>query len=434
MPVIRIGTICAIGLLISTFFLKFEALMILAIGGMILGIAFGLAVFQRLDKLAFITILNYAYWLTNGLVSGGIRLVDLYSPTFYANDGRAFLYYLPLVFFCTYRARPRDVELIIRVLKYLVAVSAALFVFWLITKNPLLSAGKALNFSGFLSSHTGAGTFYGIITTFLAVYGLRLRSKSITVYAFVSLICVFGSASRQAIVSLVAVGMWYLVSERRLMVALKSGLFALVAAVTMFYVTPHTFDRLTEVVSMDTVESIGSAVSKFDWEPAPGVELGDTESNILSRIMLWTYAVQKAQQSPIVGIGFGRINDYYLTFSGVNGISAMATNGVNQNNPYNTHNSYLQLIAEQGFIGLGLLCWLWIVLYRRLGRLSLMYTDQRGLAEYWIACRALILFTFVSAMFDHALAAPSIGFPVLTLAGLGIAIGRYLDERMSIRT
>ena len=83
-----------------------------------------------------------------------------------------------------------------------------------------------------------------------------------------------------------------------------------------------------------------------------------------------------------------------------------------------------QVLAESGLIGLSLLLWLWIALYRRLRRAESDYAEERELAGFFKACEAMIIFALVSAIFGHALAAPSMGIPVLTAIGVGLSYHR----------
>lgn len=427
LPIHRLAIASSVILFAGTFFLKVELLVFFAIALLSLCMTVGLAVFGKVDKLFVLVVANYVYWIVSGLSTGGIRPGDFVSPEFFANDGRAFLNYLPLALFLVFRVPKRDLGLLVLLLKVIVVSSSFLFLVWLLTRHPLLSAGRAMNFAGFLSSHTGAGTFYGVITVFLAVYGAEIAKSRYMLFGAFGLLFVFGSASRQAIASLVSVLTWFLFIKRRLKLLLQSALIVIFGAAAMYMATPHTFDRVGAVFSVEIIESIGDEISRFDWAPTPGNELGDTESNIISRAILWAYAAKRGSQSPLLGIGFGRINDFDLGLIGKEGVVYLATKGNNQNNPFNSHNSYLQLFAETGVLGLFLLSSLWLSLYRRFKLLDAKFGEDRVLSAYWLGCRALIIFTAVSALFDNAHAAPSIGFPVLLIIGAGLSHGRHLS-------
>lgn len=427
----RFGALLLFLFMWGTFLLRFPVFLVLAFA-LAAAVFGGAAVLRgRLDALAVLVLANFSYWLASGLLIGGVVLADLISPEFYSNDGRGFLYYLPLLFFSVYYARRDDLNLALRTVIAMAAASVLLFGIWLAVRPAVLSVGKADNFGALLTSHTGAGTFFGVLATFLLIFGLERQRRSLQLLGLAVVLPLFASASRQALLSLLVALCWFVVrrANRRARVALAAAMALALLAFPI--VSPHAFQRTVDVFSPRTAELARESLQHLSWEPAPGQEVAGVESNILSRFILWTYAARRFGESPIVGIGFGRYNDFSLSFAGRSGLAYVAVGGDRQTNVSSAHNTYLHQGAETGLVGLVLLGALWIAMYRRLAPVRGLPARHPILAGY-TAAQGLIVFTLTSAMFGNALMAPSIGIPVLTLCGVLLSYQRRSDQRIAI--
>lgn len=387
-----------------------------------------------LDSIGVLILMNYALWLLSGLATGGIAPSDLLSPAFYQADGRGFLFYLPLLFFSVYLVQRRTLDLVLLSLRLAAVGSVLLFVVWLVRRPAVLSVGPKANFIGLLTSHTGAGTFFGVLATFLVVSGLERHDRRDLLLGSAAILPMFASASRESLVGLVAAMGWYgwhWASRRTRRVQFA---VLVLAFLVLPFASPHTFRRTARVFTGRTIELVRDAAFHVTWEPAPGQQLGGVESNILSRFVLWDYAARRFIESPLVGIGFGRFNDFSLRLSGPKGLVSLALQGDRQTNVFNAHNMYLHQLAETGIVGLLLLVSIWIKIYRRLVRV--VSTTPRGheVSTFYMAAACLVVFTLISACFDNALVAPSIGIPVLTIVGVGISFDRRCQTRMMPHT
>ena len=387
----------------------------------------------RVDGLGGLILANYALWLLSGLLTGGVVWSDLISPDFYSNDGRGFLYYVPLLFFSVYEARQADLKLVWRTLAGLSIGSLLLYGVWAIARPAVLSGSGAADFVALFTSHTGAGTFFGVLATFLLILGYERRDRSLQLLGLAMVLPVFGSGSRQALLSLlVAIG-WFVIrhGNRRSRLGLSAAL-ALALALLMFpVVSPHTFERTARVFSSRTLELAFESYRRFDSESTPDQELGSSESNIMSRFILWRYAAKRFAESPIVGIGFGRYNDVALRLEGTPGLVYVAVDGSRQTNVANAHNMYLHQAAETGLLGLSFLGLLWLTLFRRLVP-ERSIPSSHPVSAAFTAAQGLVIFTLVSALFDNALVAPSVGIPVLTVCGILISYQRRAEARVAV--
>lgn len=385
----------------------------------------------QVDSLGGLVLANYALWLLSGLLTGGVVWMDLMSPDFYSNDGRGFLYYVPLLFFSVYEARQADLKLVWRTLAGLSIGSLVLYGVWAIARPAVLSDSRGADFVALLTSHTGAGTFFGVLATFLLIFGYERRNRPLQVLGLAMVLPLFGSGSRQALLSLlVAIG-WFVIrhGNRRSRLGFSAALA--LALLLLPVVSPHTFERTARVFSSRTLELARESYQRFDSESTPDQELGSSESNIMSRFILWRYAAKRFTESPVVGIGFGRYNDLALRLEGIPGLVYVAVDGDRQTNVANAHNMYLHQMAETGLLGLAFLGLLWLKLFRRLTP-EPSIPSSHPVSAAFTAAQGLIIFTLVSALFDNALVAPSIGIPVLTVCGVLISYQRRAEARVAV--
>lgn len=373
----------------------------------------------KVDTIVLLIGLNFLYWLFSGLTIGSIAPEDLLSAEFYDGEGRIFLAYLPLLYFTVAYVWEIDLKTIVNLVFVTAFWNLFLALYWLATQSPHLT--QSSHFIGLLTSHTGAGTFFGFTAVFLFIIGSEAKRPAVTALGAASLLPLLLSGSRQALVSIVTVSIWYALRHGKTRVFLT---IAAVALVTVAFpnVAPVTSARISILWEKDLLDDIRDQMRYAEWAgPGRDKPLAGPEFNIMDRIVHWTYAFNRFTDSPAIGIGFARYNDPFPTFVGVPGVVRLATSGVKTFDTASAHNSYLDVLAETGLLGLTLLLSLWVLLWRRLARARAALQASPILRGYYVACEASIVFIMVGAFFDHALAAPSICFPTLVVVGAGIA-------------
>ena len=405
-------------LLWGAFTLRLPVLLALGYLACLVGIAERLLVRFRVHPLGLLILANYAAWVISGMATGGLVWQDLISPAFYNNDGRAFLYYVPLLFFACATAQPRHLTAAARSAAAVGVAGSALMIPWAIAAPSWLSVGSKSWYGGLLTSHTGAGTFFGVLVAWLLVFG---DASGIRRYRLAGLLCtlpMFASGSRQALVSLLAVFLWYAIRRGRRGALLRMAGAAVALTGVLLLTVPKLVQRTAVLASPETYGAIVDIAARANWEPSVGEPLGGVESNILSRIVLWKYAARRFTESPVLGIGFGRYNDQGVRTQAA-GVGRFAVEGDRLTNVYNAHNMYLHVLAENGLFGLLLLGSVWGLLWREMVLGGRHKSSTTG--PYFIAGQAALVFTAVSACFDNALASPSLGLPLFALVGLGLS-------------
>lgn len=436
-------SVTAFFLLWGAFFLEFQLPLVIGILMSIVSIHVGLLSSNRMDVIGVLTLSNIAYWLLSGLIVGSIGLTDLLNPKFYNGDGRILISLLPLLLFSLWSVTIGDLRRIIKTVLYMGATGFGLFAIWSVSHTSLLSgAGHADEFHGFMTSHTGAGTFFGTLCVFVLLFGYESRNKFAFILGVLLAGPVIGSGSREALLGIIIMSAWYLLIRNPKPRLVMSALLVSVVMISTFpYVSQKTFNRTSALVSLDFVQStleqakmgLESDWAVGDWTTDTGgmenLEEGDVTSMV--RILLWSYATRKLLDSPFFGLGWGRFNDTNLVLVGVPGLVHFAADGEQKLTTSNAHNSYFHVLSESGILGMGLLLAIWLLLYVKFDKAIRRLKAFKELKSYFVACQGLIVFALGCALTGHALASPSIMVPVLTILGAGMAFIRTNVKRAS---
>ncbi|NJM75998.1 MAG: O-antigen ligase family protein [Acaryochloridaceae cyanobacterium RU_4_10] len=401
--------------IIGTYFLAIPVLVVLGIGISLIGFFVNLIHSKkfRINKIGILILINFLYWIISGFLVGAIDFTSFADPLFYDGDARVFLSYSSLLFFCVSSSNLNSLHYSLNIIRGLSSFSFLLFLFWIPTKAQFISEGLANNFAAFLTSHTGAGTFFGFLSIILFFYGYFNKSKFDLILSFMMLLAVFGTGSRATVVGLVIVGFWFVFSNFKLKKFIFISLISIALLAILPIIATHTFERISLLFDSNVFTLIFEQIKIGEsdgWEPGYSErELASGEANILSRIVFWSYAIHRFLQSPVFGIGWGRYNDLSVNFSGIPGLIYIATSGDRRFGAASAHNSYLMLLCESGIIGLVLLLWLWWSIYLNLNKAKIYFSKSPSIQSYFIAAQGTVWFTLTAAMFGHSLAAhPSV--------------------------
>ena len=376
----------------------------------------------RLDSTAVPLFVFVGYTLLSGFLSGGLVLGDLASMEFYDGDGRIFVTYFPFVFFAVIAGHHRQIRVLLHLGRILGAFVLASCVLWLAgADNGMFGDYRYL---GLQTHHTGAGTYISMLMILLVIYGLEMHRVSHVLVGLALLVPILLTTSRQATIgALLSIVAIVLLRNRKLVLPIVIVIASLFAALPQ--VSPVVSQRIDELAGSATIENAWIQMRRLDWRPEYGLAgaIVGEQWNILARVLFYARGVKLFVDSPLVGAGFGRFNDYYVDFHGPAGILHVGTSGLRVSNTQSAHNSYLHLLAETGVIGLALLVWFWARLWKRLRskEAELYCAREYSLAAIAKAVRFMILPVLVGALFGHAFATPSFGFLLLVSAGLVVS-------------
>ncbi len=424
------GFLAAFLVVAGIFAVKIGAILIVGLSVVVIGTFAWTVVRGRVDRIGLLLLLNLSLWLGSGLLFGGISLGDLTTPGYYQEEGRIFLYYLPLAYFLVAVAHRDALRALTKGLHLLSYLAGALLVVWLVFSPRMLSIGLAQDFVGLTTSHTGAGNVFGALAVFLVLSGLSTGNRRLIVAGVIAALAMFGSASRQAIVALGVTGAWYVIVHGGVRTTARAVTLAGVLTALLVTVTPYSFERLTRVVRPDAASTFLATLRTADWEPGARREVDSSEdANVLTRMLLWGHANRLFLRSPVFGVGFGRYNDEGVQYTRIVPGLTLGLEGRKRTELMSAHNSYIHIAAELGLFGLGLLLVMWMGIYQRLRIATAFFADDSEASGYCLAAQGVVVFTLVGALFGHGLAAPAIGFMVLPIAGLALAVHRS-ERRM----
>lgn len=428
----------------TTFFLLWGTFFIEIQVPLLVGLLFAVTIiFIRLfgrgiiDRLGVLLFANIFYWLISGFITGSINGFDLLNMKLWNGDGRIIISSIPFLLYSLVRITHGELKHSINTMLWMGIIGMGLYVSWFtLGISWLAGAGHPDEFHAFLSSHTGAGTFFGCLATFTTIYGYQKKNWIITLLGLALVGPTFSSGSRESLVGLMAVAGWYLVLRNPKphlilgTLAIGGVLFVTLPAV----ISQKTYERTFGLLEWSFVtgmvaqaERAASSDWQFgDWdvedEGTDSLEEGDVTT--LVRIQLWVYASKRIMESPLFGMGWGHFNDPHVDFIDASPFLSIANGGVKALAPSTAHNSYFQLAAESGLIGLVMYLSFWVALYRRCGRAVGAFEAVLDLQAYFVAMQALVVFILTCALTGHALGSPSVMIPTMVLLGVGTAFLR----------
>ncbi|KHD90115.1 hypothetical protein AH06_01865 [candidate division TM6 bacterium Zodletone_IIa] len=249
------------------------------------------------------------------------------------------------------------------------------FAFFVIVVNSLiyfpflfLTRGEALfhpaefgnTFSPFFKATNASGGFYSIIATIFIIFYYNEKKIIYLVCLFLVLMFLWSTTSRGSILGVI-VGFIFFYEykrKRKFLIYLIVSLILIVQLVIIYNTYPIYKKYLfqSENIAEDTRVLIENRYDDPDTKQA----------NIYIRAFdTWPRATALFLNSPIVGSGFGSVNDLPLTFDrGIPHLFSFNNSKKKYFNDSHAHHSYLHFLAEMGIIGLSLFLLFWFNLFK----------------------------------------------------------------------
>lgn len=302
----------------------------------------------------------YCYWISSYFLFTG-SISNFLSFEFLRRDGAILFGYLPLFLFCEYGLDREFVRRLVSIFLSLMAAVALLGAVQFADAVGILSSGWLPMPVQFGHSSAPAGhVFYGLF---------QAHNAAGAVYAIAALlslaVLVFDNDGKPRVFALPTC--WTALNLLGLAMTKSRGAYVGVAIATLVML----FDRLIDVrragrpLLLIIVPLLTALVLQPDIATRmSSITSGEEDPNVVERLAYWSRAITYIQQSPIVGVGFGRYNDEALQFWGVPGVFYPAVGGEIVNDDKHAHNSYLHFLAEGGIVGLALMVEVWISVFR----------------------------------------------------------------------
>jgi len=345
------------------------------------------------------------FWLLLFFLFAGFSTL-LYHPAsflqfrFYRYDGNFFISYLPLLVL-PFLSIKYNVDKLFRYFLY-VSTVVNLFVYSI---NVLQNRST---FSGLFLSTNGAGGFYSIVTSLAFIYFMEKKSYKNLIILILNALFLYATYSRGSILGLV-VGLTCLffinIQKTYLIRWLLVGL-----AVIQIYILADTYPEYKKYIMNSRNADIYENYETFVHKRYGFVST--KYNNVLIRMYeTWPRAVDCFFHSPILGTGFGSLNDVPFIFNdAVPGVFSTNKQKEKVYNDSHAHHSFLHFLGEQGLIGLFLFYMFWRSVYKFL---------RQNAQEPTIRDFLLVSFFNLTVMSftEHRITTPSNALPfVLTLS------------------
>lgn len=321
----------------------------------------------------------------------------LYDPRsflefdFYRRDGNFFVSYAPIFAGCLYTHR-WDLNKVLR----------AFFVFAVLVNLPAYANYILENglFSIFIHSHNSfgsyfiarnaAGGFFAMLLCLGIACYLYKRSQLLLALLAVNALMLFATFSRGSLLGAFAVLPYLYFRRKRWMLGTMIAALLVGSIAMAIYNTDPTVDYMGYTFSIQNEdEKVANLDIRYEW--------------------LWPRALAYFEQSPIVGLGFGSFDDHIGSVVQYFHLFGVPSDIVIEHSDSHAHNSYLNILAELGIVGLALmLSFFWkLIEWSKQGAAAaaLMGGGQNFAAFRFVEISSVCL--LVMAGTEHRLVSPS---------------------------
>lgn len=332
---------------------------------------------------------------------------------FYRYDGNFIISYLPLLLIAFFSYNIPVDRLFKRFLVFATVVNGIAFAL-----NLVLTRFAAITdwnnpetyFHGFFKSTNGAGGFISIVLSLNIVLFLQERKRKWLLLILVNFVFLIATTSRGSMLGLIAGFAFYYFDRTNRQYLIRLALVAIVAV--QCAVLSYTYP-LYDLYVRDADLSENGASTYIS--PLVG-EVSTKSANVAIRALeTWPRAVDCFLHSPLVGTGFGSVNDIPLRYSGLPYVVSLNDQPKKVFNDAHAHHSYLHILGEQGLIGLGIFLLFWYALYQYLRKGPESIVQKFLLVSYF----NLSVMSFT----EHRITSPSNALPLV------IALCLYMLKR-----
>jgi O-antigen ligase len=331
---------------------------------------------------------------------------------FYRYDGNFFISYLPLLVlpFFSYRF---DIGKLLKV--FLVSSTAINSVVYAV-----YNLSGQTTFSGLFLSTNGAGGFYSIVTSLALLFFWYRKTYTNLLLLLLNFLFLYATYSRGSMLGLGlgVVCLFFLYMQKNYLITLAFVAVALVQVYILFFSYPDYKKYIFNGPTSNIYENYNQFANQ---------EFGPRSTklnNVYTRMYeTWPRAVDSFLHSPLVGTGFGSVNDVPVKFKTV--VPYLVQTNSQKEKVYNdshAHHSFLHFLGEQGIVGLVLFLVFWFSIYK-----YLLSNNYHPIARDFL----LISYFNLSIMSftEHRITTPSNALPFVIVLGLYFVYVNY-QKRM----
>lgn len=323
---------------------------------------------------------------------------------FYRHDGNFFISYAPILAGCVYMHR-WDLNKILRRF-YIFAVLVNLpYYLWYVAQNGLLTIFRhpSNTFGSYFIARNAAGGFLAVLLCLgITCYSMK-KSRGLLALMGANALMLFSTYSRGSMFGILVLLPYLFFGRKRWMFFTLVGGLIVASIVIAAYHTHGNVDYMGyQFTIQNPDEKVANLDVRYEW--------------------LWPRALAYFRQSPIFGMGFGAFDDtiayvvhYFGLFGQPMGITANHTDS-------HAHNSYLNILAELGVVGLVLILSFYsrLVAWCQQGAWASMREGGRNFVAYRFVELGSVCLLAMSAT-EHRLTTPSNMLPIALVISLLLA-------------
>jgi len=197
-------------------------------------------------------------------------------------------------------------------------------------------AHPADSFGSYFIARNAAGGFLAMLFCLGIACYLQKRSKLLMALLVCDALMLFSTYSRGSLLGAAAVLPYLYFGRKRWMLGTLVAMLLLASIAIALYHTEPNVDYMgyTFTITANNAK-VANLNIRYEW--------------------LWPRALRYFEQSPIVGLGFGSFDDHIGSLASYFNLFAVPSNIVIEHSDSHAHNSYLNILAELGVVGLTLI-------------------------------------------------------------------------------
>lgn len=326
---------------------------------------------------------------------------SLISYQFYRYDGNFFISYLPLLVLPFLSFNFDIGKLLKTFLVVTTGVYVLVFIYDIVRQVP--------GFTGLFTSTNGAGGFFSIVTSLAFLFFLQRKTYANFFLLILNITFLISTYSRGSILGLVLgiMALFFIETKRKhLLYCMFIGLSAI-----QIFLLAYAYSDYKKYIMTGPKANIYENYNDF-----AGREFGLRSTklnNVYNRMYeTWPRGLNSFLESPLVGTGFGSVNDVPFQFKQV--VPLLVTTNEQENKVFNdshAHHSFLHFLGEIGIIGTGLFLIFWFSVYNFLIK-----------NKHHSVTRSFLIVSFfnltIMSFTEHRLTTPSNALPFVIVLGL----------------
>ncbi|NML30363.1 O-antigen ligase family protein [Paraburkholderia antibiotica] len=267
----------------------------------------------------------------------------LYDPQsfvdfdFYRRDGNFFISYAPIFAGCLYVHR-WDLNKVLRTFfVFAIIVNLPMYAYYIVD-NGLLSIfiHPEDSFGSYFIARNAAGGFFAMLFCLGVACYLQRRSRLLLALLACNALMLFSTYSRGSLLGAAAVLPYLYFGRKRWMLGSLIAVLLMASIAVAIYHTDPTVDYMGYTFSIHNQDAkVANLNIRYEW--------------------LWPRALAYFEQSPLVGLGFGSFDDHIGSIASYFHLFGVPSDVVIEHSDSHAHNSYLNILAELGVVGLALI-------------------------------------------------------------------------------